>query len=83
MKKISNNPITFIMFICITWLQMDTPVEASYVLAGPPKLEIIFQIGFSVVLGIVILAVILLIYSKASLSNIKRKKKEKSEEDFF
>ena len=82
----SNNRfkiVTFVLFSCFALFEMRIPTEASYILTGNPNIESILQIGFSMVMGIVILAVILLIYSRITLSNINKRKKKSNEEDYF
>jgi hypothetical protein len=59
------------------FFDFDIPLMTSV------QLESILQIGFAIVLGIVILAVILVIYSRASLRKVKKKKKQNDELDLF
>jgi len=58
-------------------IDLDIPLMTSV------QLESILQIGFAIVLGIVILAVVLVIYSRASLGKVKKKKKQNDELDLF
>lgn len=83
MKNKKNKIVTFIVLSYFHFSTNIVSVNASYTLTNGSQLETFLAVGFGVVLFIVLLALILLIYTRIQLANLIKKKKKKNEEDYF
>jgi len=73
--------VLFFHFLCLR--EEFMVFDWKMVLMTSAQLDSILKIGFAIVLGIVILSVVLIVYSRITLGKVKKKKKDTDELDLF